>query len=404
MVHDFSEQKKSELRGQLQEVENDGQNIIADTVGDIISTFSSWIGVLSIENYLGSVSEYHRKIIDQRDMKMHELLEIFDHVESVDRQYQSEIAWLIDALEEYKNSIGKLASLMSMDKKYFNVANVGRVGFTITGSIANGELWTNSVFDRQLDKAEARVLKETAKDLISDVLLVAGSVIGFVVNIKTADSVGAAADLWQTIDGVCCTFQDVSALVLIGTGKISEFTNKEGCNRVRLMRLKEAEQYQEADGMEEQFRMAGWDFVADTVSGSNMIFDVIGLVDSAKDIVESAGKFEKILTDGGVDKQARVEEMLLGEVGLKKTQIPYCKEKDGILRKTKESKNIVSNIKTLYTYATGALEGNIGEKIFGKTGVGGFASDVQEFTSDFGEYWMDDLGMPDLADIVCMLN
>lgn len=386
MVHDFSEQKKSELRSQLQEIENDGQNIIFDTVGDIVSTFSSWIGILDISNYLGNVSEYHRKIIDQRDMKMDELLEIFDNVEGVDRQYQAEILRLTDALEEYRNGLSKLALLMSADKKSFTVENVGKIGKVITGGISNGNVWTGAVFDRQLDKAEARVLKETAKDLVGDAFLVIGSLL----TIFTAPNpVKKVASAWELVDGVFKTGQDLWAVSVIGLGNTGLLDNGKGKNSTRLELLQCASEYQEADGLEGQLRMDGHDQIANFVGALDTGIDFYNLVDTASDIVESAGKIEKILTGGIENPQEAMEELLLGEVGLKKK---------------KGTKNIISNIKTVYTYTTGALEGNLGEKIFGKTGLGGFASDVQDFADDIGEYLTKDLGLPGIGDLVCMLN
>lgn len=110
MIRDFTKANEEHIISIVKDVTaKDTFEKIGDFFGDIGLTISGWFGNLNIENYLGNVDEYHRKILDKKNTTAAEIRRIFDLVREDDTKYgirQIEIRDLYcDSLKRYLNEL-----------------------------------------------------------------------------------------------------------------------------------------------------------------------------------------------------------------------------------------------------------------------------------------------------------
>ena len=67
MFRDFSDEAKQKLLKYVDEVTADGTwDRVKDWFGDAGLTIQSWLGQLSIQNYVNDVDTYHKKVLDKK--------------------------------------------------------------------------------------------------------------------------------------------------------------------------------------------------------------------------------------------------------------------------------------------------------------------------------------------------
>lgn len=116
MIRDFSEMARNELYTQIDEVTPDGiWEEVMDGVSDLGLNIQSWLGILSIANYVNDIKGYHRKILDKNNISKIQLDAIFQEIKDIDETYTSILAMLN---EEFCKDIAYLKEL----------ANIIRVG------------------------------------------------------------------------------------------------------------------------------------------------------------------------------------------------------------------------------------------------------------------------------------
>ena len=68
MFRDFSDEAKQKLLKYVDEVTADGTwDRVKDWFGDAGLTIQSWLGQLSIQNYVNDVDTYHKKVLDKNN-------------------------------------------------------------------------------------------------------------------------------------------------------------------------------------------------------------------------------------------------------------------------------------------------------------------------------------------------
>ena len=90
MFRDFSDEAKQKLLKYVDEVTADGTwDRVKDWFGDAGLTIQSWLGQLSIQNYVNDVDTYHKKVLDKNNTTAKQIGEIFSNVQAVDTKYLS---------------------------------------------------------------------------------------------------------------------------------------------------------------------------------------------------------------------------------------------------------------------------------------------------------------------------
>ena len=77
MFRDFSDEAKQKLLKYVGEVTADGTwDRVKDWFGDAGLTIQSWLGQLSIQNYVNDVDTYHKKVLDKNNTTAKQIGEI----------------------------------------------------------------------------------------------------------------------------------------------------------------------------------------------------------------------------------------------------------------------------------------------------------------------------------------
>ncbi len=88
MKKDFTSENEKHIISIVKDVTADGFfDKVVDFFGDVGIEISGWFGKLNINNYLGNVDEYHRKIIDKNNTTVSEIRRIFSDVREDDTQF-----------------------------------------------------------------------------------------------------------------------------------------------------------------------------------------------------------------------------------------------------------------------------------------------------------------------------
>lgn len=131
MYRDFSEQSKQNLLRLVSEVENEKYNDFTDWVGDRWLDFQSWIGLLNIRNYLNSINEYHKKMIDKNNATKESIVRIFDEVYSVDRSYNTCFSDVKTSLQLPLRYIAEMAEIVNPLNGKFTSEYISSVDYVI---------------------------------------------------------------------------------------------------------------------------------------------------------------------------------------------------------------------------------------------------------------------------------
>lgn len=120
VYRDFSDRAQNELLGLVSEVENEKLSNFTDWVGDRWYDFESWIGKLNIKNYINSVNEYHKKVIDKNNATKSSIDAIFKKVKSVDTSYKSTLAGKRSQLLQWQRYIDEMSQIVNPRNGKFN--------------------------------------------------------------------------------------------------------------------------------------------------------------------------------------------------------------------------------------------------------------------------------------------
>ena len=124
MYRDFSDRAQNELLGLVSEVENEKLSNFTDWVGDRWYDFESWIGKLNIKNYINSVNEYHKKVIDKNNATKSSIDAIFKKVKSVDTSYKNTLAGKRLQLLQWQRYIDEVSQIVNPQNGKFNAQSM----------------------------------------------------------------------------------------------------------------------------------------------------------------------------------------------------------------------------------------------------------------------------------------
>ena len=124
VYRDFSDRAQNELLGLVSEVENEKLSNFTDWVGDRWYDFESWIGKLNIKNYINSVNEYHKKVIDKNNATKSSIDAIFKKVKSVDTSYKNTLAGKRLQLLQWQRYIDEVTQIVNPQNGKFNAQSM----------------------------------------------------------------------------------------------------------------------------------------------------------------------------------------------------------------------------------------------------------------------------------------
>lgn len=415
IIRDYSEEKRTKLKQQIDQINAEQWCVITDAIGDMWYTAGSWLGFLDIEKYLDRPEEYHKKVMDQHNTTVGDIDRIFAAVADVDRKDGSTLKDICTQLQEAKKGIQKLKELIdpySMDS--FTATKAKSVAEDVSDMMEKANARINTIFDAEIDYAMEHVAENTAWEFVGDVVSLGLDVLSLAGDVLTGNGVAAAADGWQLINDTISTGADLAAgAMLLGCWGLEAF-DKGGKdkNKYREKLLEGAEGAHEIEGVAGLAETAGLDGVAKGARAVDTAAAIYGVYQTAKGINDTAKKVNKYKTDGRYNKAARMEEVRLKEVGISTTDVKVTRYEDNAkvaefadklnakdaeklhkngqyvsksvradqaaraknmqksYREVSKAKTAASNVKTVYKLVDGARKGDVGKEMFKNTSGG----------------------------------
>lgn len=91
-----------------------------DSINDLGLATSRFFGFLDIDSDMDNINNYHKKIMNRYDTTKSELTKIFENVRNLDDDYQVKASESKDIVFSFKNSIDKMAEIMSNQPNLIN--------------------------------------------------------------------------------------------------------------------------------------------------------------------------------------------------------------------------------------------------------------------------------------------
>ncbi len=141
MKRDFTESTKQELLTLVSQVESEKWCSATDWIGDRWYDFEAWLGELDIKDYVNSVSDYHKKVIDKNNTTSDNIIKIFEDVNIVSNNYRSRFVALLVNLQTFKKQIENLALVVEPSNGRFNSDYIsGNLRYSIDVYLQNSDI------------------------------------------------------------------------------------------------------------------------------------------------------------------------------------------------------------------------------------------------------------------------
>ncbi len=129
MVRDYSTQKEQELQNIINEIKDENQNIIVDTILDALNWLKPLLFFFSLGDYENNMTHYHREILDRANMKSDTLRYIFQSERAKDekyannlRLYSQELMALTNGFNQFTDIINPVSSMELIGSNISNIA------------------------------------------------------------------------------------------------------------------------------------------------------------------------------------------------------------------------------------------------------------------------------------------
>lgn len=410
MIRDFTDARKSILKGQIDEVNSETFCWLTDKAGDLTMKFAHWIGIMDIRKSLDNIGAYHKRVLDMNDMTKKEIDEIFAEVEKVDASYKKKFTELTDFLEEWTGKSKILTDQISPSFAIASAAEMKKACKQVNKKMENLNGEITETFGDVLSYREKRVAMKAAKELVGGTLGAVISVVAMPATLTKAFVTGGPAGLvkectkqtWGLCNDVFSIGQDAVGFVGIGLGLGIGALSGKNKNRVRAQAIEQASEISGRDGLTGEFESLshGDDIFskfygkAAKVSGALDTLDTIDDVWSgAKDIkdfgkdVKENGLLKTIISETGFTADLTPDKLKSADKSLKGKKL---KQLNKIYQEYGKKKNFLSNIKTGYDYVEGffSSDSSVQEKVVKNTTGGGLLSDLADLWNA-GEEAMD---------------
>lgn len=316
VVRDFSAAAKERLKDQIKVINEEQWSPVTDFLGDLCYSAQSWLGLLSIDNYISKTEEYHKKVMDQHNTTVSKLEQIFSDVAAVDSEYKESFYNCASQLESHSKSVSRLADMINPAMGILTVSGIKADADNIRNNIEQADAKINTQFDSELKYAEKKALKNTVWDMAGDIVSIAADVVSFGLNVVTGNIPGGVADGWQIINDMFTIQEDVVALGLLGIGLFASGANR---NKKRKNILEEAQKAQTTEGLAGVLENNNWNGAAKVARVADTAAAVYGAWEAVKGTYKTAKNVNKYVTDGRYNKVARLSETGLKEVGISTT-------------------------------------------------------------------------------------
>lgn len=405
MVRDFTDEAKEKLLSQISDIELQDWSWFTDCIGDMSLHILKWIGILSLQDDMSNVEEYHKAILDMNNTKCSDIENIFENVYTEENSVARQLEEVKEKLQLMADNMQKLADGISSGFVSADASSIQKIGTELRADLKN----VNATLAEWQEKEEVEALTFLTKENVWKVVKyslkalvdIAAMPIKLVAALKKGPvNFGAAfvAEGWDLINNTFAVGEAASvvAVSLIGLG-----IGAVGGSEARSNAYRNAKYYDQNESLTDIWeneaknqpnskvyeflskRAKNLDDISETYDILDSILDTLHLEENSgedwKDKVESS---KKIL---GFDLEEKDGISWEDYNRIYKKSKREWKKFNIVYKEMEESEQKIKNIKNVFELLNGTREDGILKSIFDKTEVGEHVSDISDVIEDLKE-------------------
>lgn len=352
MIRDFTDETKTRLLKQINEVDNEKWNVLTDKIGDVFLHIGKWTQILSLDDDMSNVKSYQKKVLDMTNMTRKELKDIFKEVYSIDSKYKSNFKYLTERQKKYNQKITILTSLIKPNFDIASASSIKSAVMNINEELKSADSIIDKKYKAELDYAAKMATAEGAKHMVgglvgvvTDVLLMP---INMTKNLATHQYIGIGCDVWNLLNDFFKMGSGIAGIFSAATLLGNDADTKESL-------LSDPENYSKVKNQSDLFKYVfGWEAGSKLIDKVDRFADGYSLVTDVKDFIKNPNKL--------VDFKFG---FTTGYSPLKKSEMAKSVQSSGEWRKYQRiyremyrynKIKIVKNLKNTYDYVSGVLE------------------------------------------------
>ena len=406
MVRDFTDEAKEKLLSQISDIESHDWSWFTDCIGDMSLHIQKWVGILSLQDDMSNVEEYHKAILDMNNTKCSDIENIFENVYTEENSVARQLEEVKEKLQLMADNMQKLADGISLGFASTDASSIQKIGKELRADLKNVNANLAEWQEKEEEEALTSLTKENTwkvtKYSLKALVDIAAMPIKLVTALKKGGivSFGAAfvAEGWDLINN---TFAVAEAASVVGMSLIGLGIGAVGGSEARSNAYRNAKYHDQNESLTDiweneaknQPNSKVYEFLSKKAKYLDDISDMYDIVDSAfdtfnleensgedwKDKVESSKKilgFDFEEKDGmSWEDYSRIYKKSKRE--WKKFNIVY--------KEMEESEQKIKNIKNGFDLLNGKREDGILKSIFDKTEAGEYVSDISDAIEDLNE-------------------
>lgn len=357
-----------------------------DFFTDIGKWFSELIGILDIENYLDNISTYHKIVLDQHNISITELNQIFLAVQTADFNRCKNLDQLLELTTQHSKSLDSLTELLAPGAA-FTATAVTSAGAAIEERIAQSCEQVDRIICDTVRQREIDLVIDSAKEWVGNTLSFAGGVVATVGYACSGNMLKAANSLRKTTNSLTAGLCDLGAMAHVGIGY--GYSKITGDSTSRIKMVEDGQKFNEIEDLADYFEYYG--FNEKLVNGLRAV-DFLG--DSYSLFSGFSGDYCPEDANGNPLKGAEKAKEIIKHIFVGKNDV--FDYPDGDYDYIKNAKDRINDLRTLWGFAevtidtlTGEPDQNLVDSLIDKyaknTGTLGEIKDAADLVSDIDD-------------------
>ena len=137
MVRDFTDEAKVKLLSQISDIESHDWSWFTDCIGDMSLHIQKWVGILSLQDDMSNVEEYHKAILDMNNTKCSDIENIFENVYTEENSVARQLEEVKEKLQLMADNMQKLADGISLGFASADASSIQKIGKELRADLKN---------------------------------------------------------------------------------------------------------------------------------------------------------------------------------------------------------------------------------------------------------------------------
>lgn len=226
---DYRDEVYNRLCEQIDQINSETFNPVADFLGDSALTLGKWAGILKLDENVKDTKEYHKHVLDMNNTTKKQLKNIFKKVKEIDNSFSKDIAAVNSRQQTYFNKIKNLHAMITPSGEIKSAEYIRTHCEPYNKQLTAADKKIQPKYVEQLKYAMKREAIEGAKGTIGGIVKVAADIVimpaSWIKAYATGGFIGFAKewtfDTWGLINDFYSTVGNGSGLLGLGVGGVA---------------------------------------------------------------------------------------------------------------------------------------------------------------------------------------